>query len=65
MTEVRKSGPKTLLRDRDVAELFDVSERTIRTWRAKGALPVVRTPSGRPRTPYQAVHKPARYEEQE
>ena len=53
-----------LLRDKDVAKLFDVTERTIRQWRQKGALPTVRTPSGQPRTPYAALKSPPKYGEQ-
>lgn len=44
-----------LLRDKDVARYYDVSERTVRKWRAQGALPTVRTPSGQPRTPAAAL----------
>lgn len=44
-----------LLRDKDVARLYDVTERTVRKWRAQGALPTVYTPGGRPRTPASAV----------
>lgn len=59
MPESRKGD--RLLRDRDIAELFDVTERTVRHWRQKGALPTVRTPSGQPRTPYVALKQPYRY----
>ena len=55
---------RALLRDKDVAKLFDVTERTIRHWRSKGALPTVRTPSGQPRTPYAALKAPPKYGEQ-
>ncbi|MGE3842683.1 MAG: MerR family DNA-binding transcriptional regulator [Vicinamibacterales bacterium] len=44
-----------LLTDRDVAQHYGVSERTVRHWRAKGQLPTVRTPSGQPRTPASAL----------
>lgn len=42
---------RLLLRDREVAQLYDVTERTVRLWRTKGAIETVRTPGGRPRTP--------------
>ena len=44
-----------LLRDKDVARMYDVTERTVRKWRQQGAIPTVYTPSGRPRTPAAAL----------
>lgn len=35
-----------LLRTREVAELFQVSERTVAEWARKGRIPSVRTPGG-------------------
>lgn len=42
-------GDLRLFTYREVASHFRVSERTVRTWASKGAIDVVRTPSGRPR----------------
>lgn len=38
-----------LMTYREVASLYRVTPRTVRTWAAKGAITVTRTPSGRPR----------------
>jgi predicted site-specific integrase-resolvase len=46
---------RRLLRDREVAEYYQVSQRTVRLWRAKGAIETARTPGGRPRTPWRAA----------
>lgn len=35
-----------LLRTREVAELFQVSERTVAEWARRGRIPSVRTPGG-------------------
>lgn len=35
-----------LLRTREVAQLFQVSERTVAEWARKGRIPSVRTPGG-------------------
>lgn len=43
------------LRDCEVAEMLRVSRRTVRYWRQKGAIETHRLPSGRPRTPAEAL----------
>jgi excisionase family DNA binding protein len=40
-----------LLRTRDVAVLFQVSERTVAEWARRGRIPSVRTPGGHRRYP--------------
>lgn len=49
--------PRTwvMLKDCEVAAALRVSSRTVRLWRAKGALETYRLPSGRPRTPADAL----------
>jgi excisionase family DNA binding protein len=44
-----------LLRTREVALLFQVSERAVTDWAGKGRLPSVRTPGGHRRYPASAV----------
>jgi len=46
-----------LLRTREVALLFQVSERAVTDWARKGRLPSVRTPGGHRRYPADLVHK--------
>ena len=46
-----------LLRASDVALLFQVSERTVSDWAAKGLVPCVRTPGGHRRYPADAIAK--------
>lgn len=45
-----------LLRTREVAILFQVSERAVTDWARKGRLPSVRTPGGHRRYPAEQVH---------
>lgn len=45
-----------LLRTREVAVLFQVSERAVTDWARKGRLPSVRTPGGHRRYPADQVH---------
>lgn len=56
MADDQENEDRELLRDRDVAKLYGVSERTVRDWRAKGAVQTVRTPGGRPRTVHRRGH---------
>jgi len=44
-----------LLRTREVASLFQVSERAVTDWARKGRIPSVRTPGGHRRYPAEAV----------
>jgi len=44
-----------LLRTREVALLFQVSERAVRDWARKGRIPSVRTPGGHRRYPADQV----------
>lgn len=44
-----------LLRTREVALLFQVSERAVTDWARKGRIPSVRTPGGHRRYPAQSV----------
>lgn len=44
-----------LLRTREVALLFQVSERAVTDWARRGRLPSVRTPGGHRRYPARAV----------
>jgi len=44
-----------LLRTREVASLFQVSERAVTDWARKGRIPSVRTPGGHRRYPADAV----------
>lgn len=46
-----------LLRTREVAMLFQVSERAVTDWAARGRLPSVRTPGGHRRYPAGAVRE--------
>jgi excisionase family DNA binding protein len=46
-----------LLRTREVALLFQVSERAVTDWAGKGRLPSVRTPGGHRRYPASAVRE--------
>jgi excisionase family DNA binding protein len=46
-----------LLRTREVAQLFQVSERAVTDWARKGRLPSVRTPGGHRRYPANEVHQ--------
>jgi excisionase family DNA binding protein len=44
-----------LLRTREVALLFEVSERAVTDWARRGRIPSVRTPGGHRRYPAEAV----------
>lgn len=44
-----------LLRTREVALLFEVSERAVTDWATKGRIPSIRTPGGHRRYPADAV----------
>jgi len=46
---------RRLLRTREVALLFQVSERAVTDWAARGRLPSMRTPGGHRRYPAEAV----------
>lgn len=46
-----------LLRTHEVAVLFQVSERAVTDWAARGRLPSVRTPGGHRRYPASAVRE--------
>lgn len=46
-----------LLRTHEVAVLFQVSERAVTDWAARGRLPSVRTPGGHRRYPAHAVRQ--------
>lgn len=46
-----------LLRTREVAQLFQVSERTVAEWARKGRIPSVRTPGGHRLYPADEVRK--------
>jgi excisionase family DNA binding protein len=46
-----------LLRTREVAVLFQVSERAVTDWARRGRLPSVRTPGGHRRYPATAVRE--------
>jgi excisionase family DNA binding protein len=48
-------GTRRLLRTREVALLFQVSERAVTDWAARGRLPSMRTPGGHRRYPAEAV----------
>lgn len=47
-----------LLTFAQVATFYQVTPRTVRTWADKGAVTVVRTPSGAPRVPASACVAP-------
>jgi excisionase family DNA binding protein len=63
VTELFGGDPATealagrLLRTREVALLFQVSERAVTDWARKGRLPSVRTPGGHRRYPADQVHE--------
>lgn len=44
-----------LLTFNQVATFYSVTPRTVRNWADKGALTIVRTPTGQPRIPSSAV----------
>lgn len=44
-----------LLRTREVALLFEVSERAVTDWATKGRIPSIRTPGGHRRYPAESV----------
>ena len=44
-----------LMTFRQVAAFYAVTPRTVRNWAEKGAIPVVRTPTGQPRVPATAI----------
>ncbi|WP_436796352.1 helix-turn-helix domain-containing protein [Actinospongicola halichondriae] len=44
-----------LLRTREVALLFEVSERAVTDWATRGRIPSIRTPGGHRRYPADAV----------
>lgn len=44
-----------LLRTREVALLFEVSERAVTDWATRGRIPSIRTPGGHRRYPAEAV----------
>jgi excisionase family DNA binding protein len=46
-----------LLRTREVAQLFQVSERTVAEWARRGRIPSVRTPGGHRLYPAEEVRK--------
>jgi len=46
-----------LLRTREVAVLFQVSERAVTDWARRGRLPSVRTPGGHRRYPAEQVYE--------
>lgn len=50
-------GGDRLLRTHEVATLFQVSERAVTDWAARGRLPSVRTPGGHRRYPASAVRE--------
>lgn len=56
---VTSAGAQTpsgrLLRTREVALLFEVSERAVTDWATKGRIPSIRTPGGHRRYPADAV----------
>lgn len=51
----RRSLNGRLLRTREVALLFEVSERAVTDWATKGRIPSLRTPGGHRRYPADAV----------
>jgi excisionase family DNA binding protein len=55
--EPHDDGRHRLLRTREVAMLFQVSERAVTDWAARGRLPSVRTPGGHRRYPAGAVRE--------
>lgn len=58
MSEEEDSGlGGRLLRTKEVALVFQVSERAVTDWARKGRIPSVRTPGGHRRYPAQAVRQ--------
>jgi excisionase family DNA binding protein len=61
LRELERSGESPtgdrLLRTHEVAVLFQVSERAVTDWAARGRLPSVRTPGGHRRYPSAAVRE--------
>ena len=55
--EDQDEGRHRLLRTSEVAVLFQVSERAVTDWAARGRLPSVRTPGGHRRYPAGAVRE--------
>jgi excisionase family DNA binding protein len=58
LTELAAGNGSTssrLLRTREVALLFEVSERAVTDWATKGRIPSIRTPGGHRRYPAEAV----------
>lgn len=59
LVEELSTGPGAptgrLLRTREVALLFEVSERAVTDWATKGRIPSIRTPGGHRRYPAEAV----------
>jgi excisionase family DNA binding protein len=53
-----------LLRTRDVARAFQVSERTIAEWARRGRIPSVRTPGGHRLYPAEQIREILRQSEQ-
>ncbi len=53
----RGGGERRVLRTAEVAALFQVSERAVTDWAARGRLPSVRTPGGHRRYPVDAVRE--------
>lgn len=49
-----------LLTMKQVAIFYGVTPRTVRNWAEKGAITVVRTPTGQPRIPASACAAPER-----
>lgn len=49
--------PGRLLRTREVALLFQVSERAVTDWASKGRIPSIRTPGGHRRYPAAEVRE--------
>jgi excisionase family DNA binding protein len=54
-TEVDRPDPDALLTPGEVAELFNVTPKTVSRWAESGRLPAVRTSGGHRRFPAQAV----------
>ncbi|MGI8663713.1 MAG: helix-turn-helix domain-containing protein [Acidimicrobiales bacterium] len=56
-SSAQRAGSGELLRTREVAALFQVSERAVTDWACKGRIPSVRTPGGQRRYPADAVNE--------
>ena len=54
---VPESLNSEMLRTRDVAQAFQVSERTIAEWARRGRIPSVRTPGGHRLYPAERIRK--------